>query len=432
MKALRFICLALALVQALSSCGGKHNASEDAESPIKVSSPTPTVQIAKVVLSEAQQGYVASGNGMSMRLLGELYDGSNLVCSPLSLQYAVSMAANGASGETLREMLDWLGVDGLDALNAYNRLLLEQLPAVDLEVALKLTDALLVSSDYPLLPSFSKTVSDNYYAAVENADFSSPELIAARINEWARRSTEGFIDNVIDPSEISPMAAAFLMNALYFKAKWAGRSPMFYEESTRYEDFGPEGSKPVKMAMMNTSGWFSYAECSGFRVLALPYAGGKFYMYIVLPDSGNDLDIVLSTLQSLSWSSVIAGLKNDAEVYVKLPKFEIENKYDLGETLQALGVRLAFSDAAEFPSMFERSDVDFFIGKVIQKARIGVAEWGTEAAAVTVVDIEATSAGPDEQEPKKVYFYADHPFIFFIGESTSGTILFEGAFTGKK
>jgi serine protease inhibitor len=35
----------------------------------------------------------------------------------------------------------------------------------------------------------------------------------------------------------------------------------------------------------------------------------------------------------------------------------------------------------------------------------------------------ATDAGPG---PKQVYFYADHPFVFIIGEETSGTILFEG------
>ena len=85
---------------------------------------------------------------------------------------------------------------------------------------------------------------------------------------------------------------------------------------------------------------------------------------------------------------------------------------------------------AEFNSMFEKSGYYFWIGSVIQKARISVAEWGTEAAAVTVVMMCGESAGPGE-EPKRVYFYADHPFLFVIGEATSGTILFEGAYTGK-
>ena len=424
----RLFVLALALL-AIPSCGGDRKGGVDVENPIMVSSPRPTTQIAGVKLSDTQKGLVEAGQKMSFGLLAQLYNGSNVVVSPLSLQYALSMAANGAEGETLGELLGFFGADDIHALNAYNTILLEQLPAVDLDVDLRLADALLVSNDYPLLPSFRQAVEENYYAAVENADFSQPEKVAARINEWAGRTTNGFIDKVLDPSEISPLTAAFLMNALYFKAKWAGRKPLFIEESTRYEDFSPEGSKPVKVPMMNTVGWLKYAECPGFKVLALPYEGSKFYMYFILPESGNDMDIVLQTLQRMSWGEIVAGLKNDAEVHVKIPRFAVENKYDLSETLQALGVEKAFGEDAEFGAMFDRPDQDFFISKVIQKSRIGVAEWGTEAAAVTIVEMEPTSVGPGE---KQVYFYADRPFLFLIGESTSGTILFEGAYTGKE
>ena len=120
--------------------------------PIAISSPTPTEQITKVGLSDTQKGYVQAGNAMAFRFLRQMYQGGNLVCSPLSLQYALAMTANGASGETLQEIIDFLGygADGIDTLNEYSKILLEQLPAVDLDVALKVTDALLVNNDrYP-------------------------------------------------------------------------------------------------------------------------------------------------------------------------------------------------------------------------------------------------------------------------------------------
>jgi serpin B len=113
-------------------------------------------------------------------------------------------------------------------------------------------------------------------------------------------------------------------------------------------------------------------------------------------------------------------------VHVKLPKFNIENKYNLNEALEALGVRKAFEEgSAEFDRMFENKDGYYYwISKVIQKSRIAVSEWGTEAGSVTVVEMNGpTDAGPGS---KQVYFYADHPFVFVIGEETSGTILFEG------
>ena len=397
--------------------------------PITISSPSPTEQITKVTLSDMQSGYVEAGNTMSFKFLKEIYSGENLICSPLSLQYAIAMAANGASGETLQEIIDFLGYgeEGIDALNEYSKTLLEQLPAVDLDVTLKVTDALLVNDDFPLLPSFKKTVEESFYAAVDNMDFSDPQQIAARINEWAKRNTNGFIDKVIEPSEISADAVAYIMNALYFKAKWAGDeySPMFREEGTKSENFTLNDGKTIKAAMMRNTRYHEYAEMDGYKVLVLPYANRKFNMYILLPDE-NNIEGLIEKLQTSSWTDILANLKQDAEVHVKLPKFNIENKHNLNDALNGLGVRKAFEPAsAELNGMFtSKDDYYYWISKVIQKSRISVSEWGTEAGSVTVVEMDgATDAGPG---PKEVFFYADHPFVFIIGEETSGTILFEG------
>ena len=397
--------------------------------PITISSPSPTEQITKVTLSDMQSGYVEAGNTMSFKFLKEIYCGENLICSPLSLQYAIAMAANGASGETLQEIIDFLGYgeEGIDALNEYSKTLLEQLPAVDLDVTLKVTDALLVNDDFPLLPSFKKTVEESFYAAVDNMDFSDPQQIAARINEWAKRNTNGFIDKVIEPSEISADAVAYIMNALYFKAKWAGDeySPMFREEGTKSENFTLNDGKTIKAAMMRNTRYHEYAEMDGYKVLVLPYANRKFNMYILLPDE-NNIEGLIEKLQTSSWTDILANLKEDAEVHVKLPKFNIENKHNLNDALNGLGVRKAFEPAsAEFNGVFTpKDDYYYWISKVIQKSRISVSEWGTEAGSVTVVEMDgATDAGPG---PKEVFFYADHPFVFIIGEETSGTILFEG------
>ena len=428
-----FICLA-----AVSCIGKPDPGTQDPQvkDPITIESPAPRNQITKVSLTEKEQGYMAAGNAMSFRFLNKLYNGKNLICSPLSLQYALAMTANGASGETLQEIIDFLGYgqDGIQALNAYSKKLIEELPAVDLDVTLKLTDAILVNDQFPLLPAFKQTVESNYYAAVENMSFADPEYVAARINEWAKRNTNGFIDKVLDGKDVSEDAVAFLMNALYFKAKWEGSeySPMFREYATAKEKFTLEDGTTKVVDMMNNERWHLYAKMDGYKVLALPYAGGKFFMYILLPDSGKKLGDFLNVLQSTPWATITGSLKQDREVFLKLPKFDIEDKYYLTETLQALGVKRAFVRGdAQFDGMFAPKPGAWFywIGKVIQKARISVAEWGTEAAAVTVVEMEgATSAGPGEEGP--LFFYADHPFVYVIGEATSGAILFEGVYTG--
>jgi serpin B len=213
------ICIAAGLL-AFVSCN-KDNHPVAIKDPITITSPAPTEQITKVSLSDTQKGYVRAGNAMAFRFLKQLYNGESLIYSPLSLQYALSMTANGASGETLQEIIDFLGYgeEGIDALNEYSKILLEQLPAVDLKVDLKLTDAILVNDKFPLLPAFKETVESNYYAAVESMPFTDPDYTAARINEWASRSTNGFIDKILDAKELSPDAVAYLMNALYFNAK---------------------------------------------------------------------------------------------------------------------------------------------------------------------------------------------------------------------
>lgn len=428
MKTLRILSVLAGMV-ALCSCSNDEIKVKD---PITIASPTPVEQITKVTLDQTQMGYVEAGNRMAFRFLAHMYDGDNLICSPLSLQYALAMTANGASGETLQEMIDFLGYgeEGIDVLNDYSKTLLEQLPAVDLDVTLKVTDALLVNNMFPLLPSFKETVETHYYAAVDNMDFNDPEYVAARINEWSGRNTNGFIDKVLTREEISPDAAAYLMNALYFKAKWAGtkHDPMFNSEYTRTEDFHTADGKTVKVEMMNNMRYHQYAEMNGYKVLVLPYAGGRFNMYVLLPDD-DDLDGMIEKLQDTSWKDILGSLKQDAEVYVKLPKFEVENKFELSEVLRSLGVEKAFVEGeAEFDRMFEpKPGCYYWINKVIQKSRIAVSEWGTEAGSVTVVEMNLESAAP--MDPKRVYFYADRPFAFVIGEETSGTILFEGTYT---
>ena len=274
--------------------------------------PDPTEQITKVDLSETEKGYVDAGNGMAFRLLNQMYSGENVVLSPLSLQLALAMTANGADGKTLQEIIGFLGygADGIDALNAYSKKLLDQLPAVDLDVKLKLTDALLVNDQFPLLPAFQQKVQQNYYAAVDNMDFSDPAMVAARINEWASRNTDGFIDKVLEPGDISDDVVAAIMNALYFKAKWAGTEydPMFLEDSTVQDNFTlADGSKKQVSFMRNTR-YHRYAEMDGYKVLALPYAGSKYYMYILLPDD-NNLDALVKKLPNISWKTILSPLR---------------------------------------------------------------------------------------------------------------------------
>lgn len=439
-----FACAAMLL---LPACGRQEPVDTQGVPEITVTSPTPTKAIDAVRLSADQQACVKAGNKLAFNFLYQLHKNhpGNLICSPLSLQYALGMTANGASGQTLTEMLAAMGYgpDGLSALNAYCHLLLEELPALDLDVTLKLTDAMLVSDEYPVLPSFKQTIESQYYAAVENMPFTKPDAVAYRINTWASNSTNGFINKLLEPGDITPDMVAFLMNALYFKAQWAknGGEPLFNPDFTRDEDFFLGGCDVLSVPMMHASVYFPYAEMDGFRVLAIPYASGKFFFYILLPndvevgdpiedkpgkDDFCDFDVLCKCLPTLDWSAITASLKSEKNVYLSLPRFDAECFFDLENELRALGINLPFEGNAQFDRMFTAGG-GFHIGRVIQKARISLAEWGTEAAAVTVVAMEKNSMPGDKQ----VEFVCNRPFVYAIGERTSGTLLFTGIYCGK-
>jgi serpin B len=397
-----------------------------------IEQPVPGTVLTRLALDETQKGYVREGNKLAFNLLKQLSQetSGSFLCSPLSLQLALAMTVNGAEGKTAEEMLGVLGYgsDGLSALNAYARLLIEQLPALDPEVTVRLADAILTTDRYPLNTAFRSTLKEFYYAPAASMSFQDPASVLAQVNEWARRNTGGLIDPML--KEMNPNAVAYLMNALYFKARWKGgeTNPMFLTDVTRDDTFYKGSGGTVTVPFMASSRYFPYADKGTYEMVALPYASGKFFFYILLPKQKNGLDALLKTLSGASWNDLIASLSTDTEVHLRLPKFDVSGDFELSGVLQALGMRRAFNEAhAEFGGMFDAPESPgFYISRVLQKAKMTLAEWGTEAAAVTVVEIAEKSAMPG----KVISFVADHPFVFVIGEQESGTILFEGVYTG--
>ena len=409
------------------------------DNPIQISSPDPEANLTKVSLTQEQKAYVNSGNSFAFNCLSELYKGGarNIIFSPLSLQYALAMTVNGASGQTAEEITKTLGY-GTDkeALNAYCNLLLNQLPALDKDVTLKLTDAMIVKKDYTVQEGFKKVLNETYYAPVEYIDPANIQEIVDRINEWAYRNTNGLISPFLDKKDISGDFAAAILNALYFKAKWSEgeHGAMFFEEATTKNDtFYKDGGGKSKVDMMRTEQGLPYAKRNGYGIVSIPYAGGKYAMYVLLPDEkgGNGVAGLVSQLASENWSDITASMTNDALINLRLPKFQSEMKTSLVDTMKGLGIEKAFiPGTAEFDSMFVPVFGHYFyISNIIQKAKISVAEWGTEAAAVTAVIMGDMAAWPGET-PKIIDFFADHPFVYVIAERSSGVILFEGVYDG--
>lgn len=385
---------------------------DDVEDPA-----SPTMQPIELNATEkemaAQQGDFASTLSLELcrQLGGEKTD--NWLVSPFSLQCALGMLSNGASGETHNEILHTLSLSqySQEEVNAYFKKLIEGLHTVNSAITVKTANSVWGNAGVPLKEDFQKTNIENYAATVSQLDFSDPSAVD-KINAWCNQTTEGLIPAILD--EVNPTATVYLLNSLYFKARWESE---FAPEKTQEGDFTTSSGKVIKAHFMQTQRMAAYVENEWFTSTSLSYLNDSYVMRLILPQPKIGIDQVLQALSESDgnlWKNVVL-----AEINLKMPRFTLENKMDLTPTLQALGMKKAFSGGADFSSM---SDVATYISLVQQATRLKVDEEGSEGAAVTVIGGETSPGMPEE----KVDFFLDRPFLFQILEPATGTVLFMG------
>lgn len=380
----------------------------------------PTMQPIELNATEkemaAQQGDFASTLSLELyrQLGGEKMD--NWLVSPFSLQCALGMLSNGANGETHEEILYTLGLSqySQEEVNAYFKKLIEGLHTVNSAITVKTANSVWGNAEVPLKDDFQKMNIENYSAMVSQLDFSDPSAVE-QINAWCNQTTEGLIPSILE--EVNPTATVYLLNSLYFKARWESE---FAPEKTQEGDFNTSSGKVVKADFMQTQRMAAYVENEWFTSTSLSYQNDSYVMRLILPQPEISIDQVLQALSESDenlWKNTIL-----ADINLKMPRFTLENKMDLTPTLQALGMKKAFSGGADFSSM---SDVATYISLVQQATRLKVDEEGSEGAAVTVIEgylSDLMRPLPEEE----VDFFLDRPFLFQIIESSTGTVLFMG------
>jgi serine protease inhibitor len=400
--------LAVVLVGAALACG---------EGPA-----APITELPRALTADEAQ-LVAADNGFGFRLLGALGVpgmGKNLFISPLSVSMALGMAFNGAAGATADSMRATLGFAGLarDEINASYRSLIDLLRGLDPAVDFAIANSVWYRPEFALDSAFLDRTVTYFDAAVRPLDFASPNA-APTINQWVADATHGRITEIVDPP-IPPDVIAYLINAICFKGTW---TTQFSQSSTYPAPFYRADGTSRDVPMMHTQKPIpvGYASGSDVQVLDLPYGGGAYSMTIVLPAHGASLDSLVGTVTEAQWEEWIGAL-DSLSLDVTMPKFQLEYEQSLLDALEALGMRVAFCRNVpavdpDFTAMYPPGGA--CISNVKHKTWVDVNEEGTEAAAVTSVEIGLTSLPPT--------VIVDHPFLFAIRERFSGTILFLGA-----
>jgi serpin B len=366
-------------------------------------------------LAAAVQGNTEFALDLYQKL--RLLDG-NLIFSPYSLSTALAMTYAGAHADTQIQMAQALHfLPDQDLLHPAFAHLGARLKEVGKKgyVQLRVANTLWPRKGYELLKAFLTLAKKFYGVRITPVDFGDGETARLTINGWVEERTENKIKDLIAAGVLDVSTRLVLVNAIYFKGNWADR---FDPELTKQAPFFTPASGQIQVPMMTLKHTFRYAEVDGFQALELPYAGGDLSMFVLLPRDVNGLAQLEESLVAKNLEKWEKSLQ-EAEVEASLPRFELTFPFRLDETLESMGMEDAFSTKADFSGMDGTREL--YLGAVLHKAFVAVNEQGTEAAAATAVAMvtKALAISP-------IIFRADHPFIFFIQENGTGSILFIG------
>lgn len=341
--------------------------------------------------------------------------GENHFLSPLSAGVILSLTANGARGETQREMLAALGYGEMDlaAVNDANQALRGILANPDPKVELSLANAVWYQQGRQVAPAFADVAAKQYGARLQEAEFGDPKAVEA-INRWVSDETRGRIPQLLDRT--GPDDRMVLVNAIYFKGAW--QEP-FDANLTREKPFHQLDGTQKQVPFMHQRASFGYLREEGLTAVRLPYGEGGLSLYAFMPDDWEGFVEGLTPERYQEWIAAMG----EREIRLALPKVKLDYSAELADPLAKLGMKLAFDRSqADFGGLFV-GDEPLFISRVVQKSFLEINEEGTEAAAATGVVVQLTSAMV-EQPPEVVL---DRPFLLSIRDDRTGVTLFLGA-----
>lgn len=344
----------------------------------------------------------------------------SFIYSPLSIEVALSMTAEGSAGETRKQFEKILGLPNSGIYKSLN----VKHSEYDFVSAQKVW----LQKDYPVLPAFEKALKEDYQSTLERADFKSKAAeYVSTINKWVEDKTKNKIKDLIPPTALTSFTRLVLVNAVYFKAKWLNE---FDSGSTRESDFKVDGKKQPMPMMHEKFHGLKYFEAKNFSSVIIPYVGDDISFVVFLPKNSNG-EFDQNFLKDIY--AVNSSQYKPETTVVMLPKFKTEYTADVEDHLKSAGLNLAFdkkkADFSLISSEVKKSkDENLYISNIFHKAFVEVGEKGTEAAAATAVVMAAAGSAMPIKPPKM--FIADHPFLYFIKQKDQ--ILFAGYFAGNK
>lgn len=400
--------MGIIILFSLSGCAGTGQKDEGLTAGI-----TP----AKVQEKEADGDFIKAYADFAVKSFKNFTDGEkNSMISPISVMVALSMAANGAEGETLEEMKEVLapGMD-VEKLNQYLHTLSQKLTQG--ESSMGISNSMWIrdeenSVQVEVNRNFLQVLSDYYSAQVFKEPFNGETV--DKINNWVFESTDGVIKNMID--EIDERTIIYLINAVTFNAEWEN---IYYDTAIFNGMFHNSDNTEIETKFMYSqeNKYISYNGAKGF---IKDYKGGSFSFAALLPPEDVTLDEFIKNMEGEALIEAIKGYETES-VLVYMPKFSCEYEIELSSMLKNMGMERAFDgEKAQFEKMCSTTGGNVYIGQVLHKTFINVDERGTTAGAAAMVEIKNEGAALGEE------INLNRPFIYFVIDNDTGIPLFMG------
>jgi len=331
----------------------------------------------------------------------------NAVISALSAYYVLAMVSQGAAGQTRQEFDQLLGFHSFEPREMLN--LTQNLTRNRQDTIVNIAGSVWIRDDQTVNTAFNQIMETYFGAPANSRDFFAPGTVP-EINRWVYDNTEGLINSILE--ELDPDDVMLLINALYFKGQWA--ETMHYAPNT----FTTAHGEAIEMDFLSTqSSWLQVAVTPQYEAAFLPYSCNRFGLLLVRPTNGTD---IRDFAAAHSFADVFAGL-NRMQSVIQMPGLDLEYEIQLNDILQNMGLTSAFNfHTADFSELIY-TDYELEISGVLQKVRIFVDRYGTEAAATTSVTVR-----PQSLPPPPVYLTFNTPYMYAIICTATNVPIFMG------
>ena len=340
----------------------------------------------------------------------------NRVCSPLNVYMALAMLAACTDGESRQQLLSLLGTDSLAQLQKQTAQLWTENSWADGLVTSRLANSIWLRDGYSYQQDTLDTLADSFYASAFSGEMGS-DAYNQELQDWINSNTGSLLAEQAGELKLSPQTVLALISTIYYSAQWTDR---FYDSANTQGTFhAPSGDKTATFMHSSQNGTLYSGD--GFTAISLPLRGSGS-MWLLKPDSGVTAESLLQSDEALafllsdgSWSQT-----QNAQIDLSIPKFDIASDLDLTKALQSLGVTDIFDLSISDFTPLSTAD-PLYVSKARHAARVKIDEEGCEAAAYTVISVEAGAALPEAVVP----FTLDAPFVFAV-TGVDGLPLFVG------